>query len=84
MTAIGKIKKIFKSRSTIEGAGVRLKRAFGFQHVPMLDPFLLVDDFHSDYPPHYLPGFPWHPVIAVHRLSRRTIMIRIPLAMAFK
>jgi redox-sensitive bicupin YhaK (pirin superfamily) len=55
------IKKIFKSKPTIEGAGVHLKRAFGNQHVPMLDPFLLLDDFHADNPAYYLKGFPWHP-----------------------
>ena len=58
---IRKIKKILKSRPTIEGAGVHLKRAFGYYHVPQLDPLLLLDDFHSDNPEHYLPGFPWHP-----------------------
>ena len=45
----------------MEGAGVRLKRAFGFDEVPLLDPFLLLDDFHSDNPDDYMPGFPWHP-----------------------
>ena len=44
-----------------EGAGVYLKRGFGFSQVPMFDPFLLFDDFHSDNPEHYLKGFPWHP-----------------------
>ena len=61
MSNARKIKKIFKSRPTIEGAGVHLKRAFGFYQVPLLDPFLLLDDFHSDNPPDYLKGFPWHP-----------------------
>lgn len=46
---------------TIEGAGVHLKRAIGFQESPELDPFLLLDDFHSNNPAEYLPGFPWHP-----------------------
>lgn len=58
---IRKIKKILRSKPTIEGAGVHLKRAFGYYHVPQLDPFLMLDDFHSDNPDHYLPGFPWHP-----------------------
>ncbi|MFC1585161.1 pirin family protein [Fibrobacterota bacterium] len=53
--------KILKSKPTIEGAGVRLKRAFGYYEVPLLDPFLLLDDFHSDNPDDYLAGFPWHP-----------------------
>jgi len=61
MKAICKIKKIFKSKPTIEGAGVYLNRAFGFDQVPLFDPFLLFDDFRSDKPEHYLPGFPWHP-----------------------
>jgi redox-sensitive bicupin YhaK (pirin superfamily) len=56
-----KINKIWKSKPTIEGAGVHLKRAFGYDQVPQLDPFLLLDDFHSDNPDHYLAGFPWHP-----------------------
>lgn len=56
-----KIKKLWKSRPTIEGAGVHLKRAFGYQQVPQLDPFLLLDDFHSDDPGKYIAGFPWHP-----------------------
>ena len=56
-----KIKKILKSKPTLEGAGVHLKRAFGFYQVPLLDPFLLLDDFHSDHPDDYIRGFPWHP-----------------------
>ncbi len=61
MTTVRKIRKVWKSRPTIEGAGVHLKRAFGFDQVPLLDPFLLLDDFHSSDPARYLPGFPWHP-----------------------
>ncbi len=55
------IKKIWKSEPTIEGAGVHLRRAFGFHELPMLDPFLLLDDFRSENPADYLAGFPWHP-----------------------
>lgn len=55
------IRKMISSKPTIEGAGVHLKRAFGFDEVPQLDPFLLLDDFHSDNPPDYIKGFPWHP-----------------------
>jgi redox-sensitive bicupin YhaK (pirin superfamily) len=61
MPAIRKIKKTLKSKPTIEGAGVHLKRVFGFSEVPLFDPFLLLDDFRSDNPDHYLKGFPWHP-----------------------
>jgi len=60
-TAMRKIRKVWKSKATIEGAGVHLKRVFGYHQVPQLDPFLLLDDFHSDNPSEYLSGFPWHP-----------------------
>lgn len=46
---------------TLEGAGVRLRRIFGFERVPGLDPFLLLDDFSSGDPEDYIAGFPWHP-----------------------
>jgi redox-sensitive bicupin YhaK (pirin superfamily) len=46
---------------TMEGAGVRLHRAFGFQEPTELDPFLLFDDFRGDRPDDYMRGFPWHP-----------------------
>ncbi len=61
MGNVRNVRKILKSMPTIEGAGVHLKRAFGFNHVPQLDPFLLLDDFHSDNPKEYTMGFPWHP-----------------------
>ena len=50
-----------KAQPTMEGAGVYLHRAFGFQDPSELDPFLLFDDFRNDVPDHYLRGFPWHP-----------------------
>lgn len=50
-----------RSVPTTEGAGVHLKRAFGYAQVPQFDPFLMLDDFHSSNPADYLPGFPWHP-----------------------
>ena len=56
-----KIQKVVKSRPTIEGAGVHLRRVFGFNEVPEFDPFLLLDDFRSRDPRYYLAGFPWHP-----------------------
>jgi len=49
------------AQPTIEGAGVHLHRAFGFQDPSELDPFLLFDDFRSDDPAFYAKGFPWHP-----------------------
>ena len=56
-----RIAKLLRSIPTIEGAGVRLNRAFGYRHVPALDPFLLLDDFSSKNPDDYRKGFPWHP-----------------------
>ncbi|MBN4054378.1 pirin family protein [Nitrospira defluvii] len=61
MDTVRKIKKIYKSKPVIEGAGVRLKRVFGFPELPQLDPFLLMDDFHSSNPDDYMAGFPMHP-----------------------
>jgi redox-sensitive bicupin YhaK (pirin superfamily) len=61
MPATRQIRKVLKSKPTIEGAGVHLKRALGNSEVPLFDPFLLFDDFRSDNPDHYLKGFPWHP-----------------------
>ena len=55
------IRSILRAKPTIEGAGVHLKRVFGFNEVPELDPFLLLDDFRSDNPEQYRKGFPWHP-----------------------
>ena len=60
-TPIRQIKKVWKSIPTLEGAGVRLKRVFGFHELPQLDPFLLLDCFHSDNRDDYVKGFPWHP-----------------------
>jgi redox-sensitive bicupin YhaK (pirin superfamily) len=61
MATVRKIRKLLRSRPTIEGAGVHLKRAFGYHNVPEFDPFLLLDDFHSSNPDDYIRGFPWHP-----------------------
>jgi hypothetical protein len=58
---VRRIERILAGMPTLEGAGVRLIRAFGYRHVPALDPFLLLDDFHSGNPEDYLRGFPWHP-----------------------
>ncbi len=49
------------AQPTMEGAGVHLHRAFGFQDPSELDPFLLFDDFRNDHPAFYQKGFPWHP-----------------------
>jgi redox-sensitive bicupin YhaK (pirin superfamily) len=55
------VRQIFQTTPTIEGAGVRLQRAFGFGKTAEFDPFLLLDDFRSDNPADYVAGFPWHP-----------------------
>jgi len=59
--SIRPVKRIVQSQPTIEGAGVRLRRAFGFGDTAETDPFLLLDDFRNDRPQDYLAGFPWHP-----------------------
>ena len=56
-----KVKQILKGKVTIEGAGVKLKRVFGYYEVPVFDPFLLLDHFGSENPEDYVRGFPWHP-----------------------
>lgn len=56
-----KIRMALKSNPVIEGAGVHLKRVFGFSEIPKFDPFLMLDDFRSDNPEHFRKGFPWHP-----------------------
>jgi len=58
--SIRPIKRVAQAQPTIEGAGVRLRRAFGFGKTDELDPFLLLDDFRNENPDDYLAGFPWH------------------------
>src|SRR5256885_16421823 len=58
---VRRIRKVWKAKPTVEGAGVRLKRVFGNHEVPQLDPFLLLDDFRSNDAAEYVRGFPWHP-----------------------
>jgi redox-sensitive bicupin YhaK (pirin superfamily) len=55
------IKQVIYPKPTMEGAGVRLQRGFGFGNTTDFDPFLLFDDFRNDNPADYLAGFPWHP-----------------------
>jgi redox-sensitive bicupin YhaK (pirin superfamily) len=55
------VKRLVKAKPTIEGAGVHLRRAFGFGNTSDFDPFLLLDDFRNDRPEDYVAGFPWHP-----------------------
>jgi hypothetical protein len=55
------VRRISQARPAIEGAGVKLQRAFGFGNTSEFDPFLLFDDFRNERPEDYLAGFPWHP-----------------------
>jgi quercetin 2,3-dioxygenase len=55
------VKSVLRGRGAVDGAGVKLKRVFGFSEVPNFDPFLLLDDFRNDNPDDYIAGFPWHP-----------------------
>ncbi len=59
--SIRAVKRMVQSQATMEGAGVRLQRAFGFGDTSDFDPFLLLDDFRNEKPEDYLAGFPWHP-----------------------
>src|SRR3954454_16971306 len=59
--SIRPVKRLIQSKPTLEGAGVHLRRAFGFGNTSEFDPFLLLDDFRNDIPEDYLAGFPWHP-----------------------
>jgi redox-sensitive bicupin YhaK (pirin superfamily) len=59
--SIRPVKRIIESKPAIEGAGVKLRRAFGFGETREFDPFLLLDDFRNDRPDDYRAGFPWHP-----------------------
>ena len=55
------VKRLIQARPAVEGAGVRLRRAFGFGNTEDFDPFLLLDDFRNEEPEDYRAGFPWHP-----------------------
>jgi redox-sensitive bicupin YhaK (pirin superfamily) len=59
--SIRAVRHITQSKPTLEGAGVKLRRAFGFGATSEFDPFLLLDDFRNENPDDYLAGFPWHP-----------------------
>jgi len=59
--SVRSIKRVVKAKPTLEGAGVHLRRAFGFGDTSDFDPFLLLDDFRNERPEDYLAGFPWHP-----------------------
>lgn len=59
--SIRPVKRVTQSKPAVEGAGVKLRRAFGFGDTTAFDPFLLLDDFRNERPEDYRAGFPWHP-----------------------
>jgi redox-sensitive bicupin YhaK (pirin superfamily) len=59
--AVRNVARLVEAKPTLEGAGVHLRRAFGFGRTSEFDPFLLLDDFRNDRPADYAAGFPWHP-----------------------
>jgi quercetin 2,3-dioxygenase len=61
MEQVRAVGRVLRAYATVEGAGVRLHRAFGYYELPQFDPFLMLDDFRSDKPEEYLAGFPRHP-----------------------
>jgi len=61
VTLLRRPDSISPSRPMIEGAGVQLRRAFGYGQERLFDPFLMLDDFRGDHPSQYQAGFPWHP-----------------------
>jgi redox-sensitive bicupin YhaK (pirin superfamily) len=61
MKQVRAVERVLRAYATVEGAGVRLHRAFGYYEVPQFDPFLMLDDFRSKKPEDYLAGFPRHP-----------------------
>ena len=67
--SIRPIKQVIQSEPVVEGAGVQLRRAFGFGKTDDFDPFLLFDDFRNDDPDDYLAGFPWHPHRSIETIT---------------
>jgi quercetin 2,3-dioxygenase len=56
-----RVQRVLPGLPTTDGAGVQLTRIIGQPLLRNLDPFLLLDRFHSDDPGAYIAGFPDHP-----------------------
>jgi pirin-like protein len=77
--SIRPVKKLTTAKPTLEGAGVHLRRAFGFGQTSEYDPFLLLDDFRNDVPADYLAGFPWHPHRGIETITpMRALAVKSP------
>lgn len=61
MTTIRPLVHLEPGMAASDGAGVKLNRLLGTPRLPQIDPFLMLDNFHSDNPDDYLAGFPPHP-----------------------
>ena len=61
MKSTRSIEKLIKSINTSDGAGVKLKRSIGTSGLKNFDPFLMLDEFHSEKGADYIAGFPSHP-----------------------
>jgi redox-sensitive bicupin YhaK (pirin superfamily) len=55
------VTRVLEGMPTTDGAGVRLARIIGQPALKNLDPFVLLDRFHSEEPGAYIRGFPDHP-----------------------
>jgi redox-sensitive bicupin YhaK (pirin superfamily) len=61
VSSVREVRSVSAGRPTLEGAGVQLRRAFGYGQEKLFDPFLMLEDFRGDHPSQYEAGFPWHP-----------------------
>ena len=55
------VQSVVAGRPTVDGAGVQLTRLIGHGGLRHLDPFVMMDRFHSNDPRAYMAGFPEHP-----------------------
>jgi redox-sensitive bicupin YhaK (pirin superfamily) len=60
-SSIRDVEHVVDAQPSRDGAGVALRRSLGTRALPMLDPFLMLDEIHSTDPADYTAGFPQHP-----------------------